>query len=60
MTILELKAQIKQQIENEQDSVILKKFLTYYLKLKNTDRNMPSQYTLGELHNELDKTENDA
>ena len=60
MTALELKAQIKQQIENEQDPVILEKFLTYYRKLKNADKNIPSQYTLGELHSELDKAEDDV
>lgn len=60
MTTLELKTQIKKDIDNEKDSAILKKLQTYYRKLKNAQKNMPCQYSLIELNNRLDKAEKEA
>lgn len=59
MTTLELKAQILQEIDKEQDTAILKKLQAYYRKLKGTKKNMPCQYTLEELNTQLDKAEDD-
>lgn len=60
MTTLELKAQIKQDIDNEQDSAILEKLRAYYRKLKKADKNIPCQYTLEELNSRLDEAEKEA
>lgn len=60
MTTLELKAQIKQQIDNEQDSAILKKLQAYYRKLKSADKKLPCQYTLEELKGRLAKGRQEA
>ena len=59
MTTLELKAQIKQDIDNEQDSTILEKMRAYYCKLKKAKKTMPCQYTLEELNQQLDQAEDD-
>jgi len=55
MTTLELKTQIKQDIDNVEDSAILKKVQTYIRKLKKAQKNMPCQYTIEELKERLEK-----
>ncbi|MDR1582741.1 MAG: hypothetical protein LBS55_05700 [Prevotellaceae bacterium] len=59
MTTLELKAQILKEIDNEQNTAILKKLQAYYRKLKGAEKPMPTRYTLDELHTQLDKAEED-
>lgn len=59
MTTLELKAHMIQEIGNEQDTAVLKKLQAYYHKFKGTLKSMPCQYTLEELHIQLDKAEED-
>ena len=53
MTTLELKTQIIQEIDNEQNTAILKKLQAYYQKLKGAEKSMPCQYTLEELKERL-------
>lgn len=60
MTTLELKAQILQEIDKEQDTAILKKLQAYYHKLKGAGKKMPCQYTLEELNKHLDEGEIEA
>lgn len=54
MTTLELKTRIKQDIDNEQDSVILKKLQVYYRKLKNK-ANTPCVMNAEELERDVYK-----
>lgn len=60
MTTLKLKAQILQEIGNEQDSAILKKLQAYYRKLKDVKKPMPCQYTVEELRERLARGREEA
>lgn len=59
MTTLEIKAELKQDIDNEQDNTILEKVRAYYRKLKKANTKPPCQFTLEELNKELDQAEDD-
>lgn len=60
MTTLELKAQILKEIDNEQNTAILKKLQAYYRKLKGAEKPMPCQYTLEELKERLARAREEA
>lgn len=55
----QIKAELKQDIDNEQDNTILEKVRAYYRKLKKANKKMPCQFTLEELNKELDQAEDD-
>jgi len=59
MTTLELKAQIIQEIDSEQNTAILKKLQAYYHKLKGTEKSMPCVMTVEELRKEVSQAVDD-
>lgn len=59
MTTLELKAQILKEIDNEQNTAILKKLQAYYRKLKGAEKPMPCVMTVEELREEVSQAVDD-